>query len=492
MLETVDLKAKLTKAEYKGIADPLDLRLAELQRRLLDAEIPVIIVFEGWDASGKGTAIGRLLRGLDPRGYKVHKPGPPTEDAIMRPPMWRYWQLLPPHGRIALYDRSWYSQVLDDRVFASKGDQSWADAYQRIRTFERQLVDDHAVVIKFWLHISKKEQKKRFKKLADDPVTAWRVSAMDRKRHKRYDRFTDAVEDMLRETSTASAPWTVIPAHDRRYAHVRIGETVAAAMENALTRKHSEPAPIAEVHLPNRRTSPLDRVDLSLSIARDTYRDQLRDLQKELHRIEHRMYVERIPAMIVFEGWDAAGKGGCIRRMVRDLDPRGFEVAPYGAPEGEEKHHHYLWRFWRNIPKAGHLTIFDRSWYGRVLVERVEGFATPEEWQRAYREINEFEQELAQFGMVIVKFWMHISKDEQLNRFKSREETPHKEWKITDEDWRNRERWDAYWQAVSDMIERTSTPDAPWTIVEGDDKPHARIKTLETVITAIGQTLDNA
>ena len=298
------------------------------------------------------------------------------------------------------------------------------------------------------------------------------------------------VEDMLRETSTSYAPWTVVPSHDQRYATITIGETVAAALENALA-KHAMPQPAAPAPQPRspHRTSPLDRVDLSLNVARDQYEKELSNYQKELQRLEHLIYPRRIPVVVMYEGWDASGKGGNIRRLVSGLDHRGFEVTPIAAPEGDERTHHYLWRFWRRLPKGGHITIFDRSWYGRVLVERVEGFATPAAWQRAYQEINEFEGDLTAHGTVLVKFWIHISKDEQLKRFNMRQKTPDKQWKITEEDWRNRKRWDAYYQAVSDMIERTSTPDAPWTIIEGNDKLHARLKALKTVTAAIQQAI---
>jgi polyphosphate:AMP phosphotransferase len=361
-------------------------------------------------------------------------------------------------------------------------------AFQRIRAFERQQIDAGAVILKFWLHISKKEQAKRFKKLRDDPTLAWKVTKEDRKRHKRYDDETLHVEEMLRETSTAEAPWHLVPSTDRRYATVQIAETILAA-GNAALQLHETPRTPAPVIEPNRRVSPLDQVDLDQALDRDAYDKKLDALQEELRRLEHLMYMQRVPAAVVYEGWDAAGKGGNIRRMTRELDPRGYEVVPVGPPQGAEKTHQYLWRFWRALPKAGHLHIFDRSWYGRVLVERVEGFATAEEWQRAYREINEFESELADYGMVLTKFWIHISKEEQLARFESRQATPHKQWKITEDDWRNREKWDAYWDAVSDMIERTSTPHAPWVIVEGNDKLHARVRTLEVVTERLGTVL---
>ncbi len=487
MLEMVDLDASLDKETYQTLQDALDVRLGALQRELKAAGIPLVVVFEGWDASGKGDLINRLLRPLDPRLFKVQATSPPTAEETLRPPMWRFWRTLPNDGDMAIYDRSWYRQVLDDRVDGVIPQEACGAAYERIRTFERQLADHGAVIVKFWLHISRKEQGKRFKKLEKDEALAWKVTKEDRRRHKQYNQYCLAVEDMLRETSTPYAPWKAVPAHDQRYAAVQIAETIAAAAATALERPDDAPDP--EPIRVERRTSPLDRVDLSLSVSRDKYDERLPKLQAELRRLEHIIYVKRIPVVIVYEGWDAAGKGGNIRRMTRELDPRGYEVVPIGPPTGHEKTHHYLWRFWTAVPKAGHIAIFDRSWYGRVMVERIEGFAAHAEWQRAYREICEFEHELVQFGAVLAKFWIHISPEEQLSRFQARERTPHKSWKITPEDWRNREKWDDYWAAVSDMIERTSTVEAPWTIVEGNDKRHARLKTLETVIAAIEERL---
>ncbi len=487
MLETIDLNVSLPKEETRKTLEELDIRLGLLQRELRDKGIPSIIIMEGWDAAGKGTAINRFLRPLDPRGFQVHATRSPTAEEAYHPPMWRFWQRLPKQGAIAVFDKSWYVHVLEDRVEENKSTDEWKLAYERIRTFERQLVDDGAVILKFWMHISKKEQAKRFQELENDNALSWRVTKEDRRRHKKYNEYYQAVEDMLVETSTANAPWTVIPAHDRRYAHVRIAETIAAAFEQALARPAPLPAPAAKI--PKRRVSPLDRADLTRSIAREEYDKTIPSLQDEMRQLEHLLYGQRVPAIILYEGWDASGKGGNIKRLTRELDPRGYEVVPVAAPAGDEKVHHYLWRFWKAIPKAGHIAIFDRSWYGRVLVERVEGFATPQEWQRAYREINEFEQELVSYGTVLVKFWIHISPEEQLARFNERQNTPYKQWKITDEDWRNREKWGAYWDAVSEMIEKTSTTFAPWTIIEGNDKLYARIKTHRAVIEALSSRL---
>ncbi len=479
MLETVDLTAKLPKADFKQTYEKLEIRLSELQRAIREAGIPVVVVLDGWTAAGVGTAMGRILSSLDPRGYKLHNMGDPTLEESLRPPLWRYWVSLPKAGAISIYDGSWYDTILrrgkpKPREFVS------------IRTFERQLTDDGTVVVKFWLHISKEEQGKRFKKMEKDPSLSWKVSKRDWRRHKDYDHYLSLVETMLTQTSTANAPWTLVPSHDHRYATVRIAETLIAAFEAALAR--TAPAP-TEVKLPPRRVSPLDNVNLAVTISRDDYEQKLPKLQDKLLHLEHDLYLPRVPVVIVYEGWDASGKGGNIKRLVSNLDHRGVEVIPVGPPEGDEKTHHYLWRFWRALPKGGHITVFDRSWYGRVLVERVEGFARPDEWQRAYREINEFEEELTAFGTVIIKFWIHISKDEQLRRFKLREETSYKQWKITPDDWRNREKWDAYYEAVSDMIERTSTAAAPWTIIEGNQKLHARITAIRTVNAAIEKAL---
>jgi AMP-polyphosphate phosphotransferase len=488
MLETVDLKAKLGKAEYKEALEALDLRLAELQRALRDAGIPAMIVFEGWDAAGKGSVLGRLLQPLDPRGFMVHATTPPTEQERMFPAMRRFWLRTPSTGAIAIYDQSWYGQVLDERVDEKLDEHACQAAYERIRVFERQAVDNGAVIVKFFLHISKKEQAKRFKKISAEKAYAWKVGKSERRRHKRYGEYSDAIEDMLRETSTPGAPWTLVPATDKRFAGVKVAETLVAAFEQALAA--AAPAkPKRKRRAAKRRTSPLDRVDLDSTLSIEDYKKVLPKLQAEVRRLQHLCYVKRRPVILAYEGWDAAGKGGNIRRLAREMDPRGYEVRTVAAPEGEEKHHHYLWRFWRALPKAGHWTIFDRTWYGRVLVERLEGFATEEEWGRAYREINEFESDLVEYGAVVFKFWVHISKEEQLARFKLREKTPHKKWKITEEDWRNREKWDDYWRAVSDMIEGTSTARAPWTIIEGNDKRFARVRVLKTVVQRLKKAL---
>ncbi len=497
MLELVDLDKKIPKETYKQVFPEMEIRLGECQRAARTAGVPVVILFEGWDAAGKGTLINRLTQALDPRGFKVHPISAPDETEQHHPWMWRFWTALPAAGSFAIFDRSWYGRVLFERMEGLTPQREWKRAYEDIDQFERQLADDGTVIVKFWLHIDKKEQQQRFERLEGDPATAWKVGKDEWKRHRKYPQWLEAVEEMLQRTSTAEAPWTVVEATQGRFARVKVFETVIRAVEAELHRRVSQPAaepePMPEpADSPVRQQTILDRADLSLSLKRQEYQQQLDQLQERLFQLEHELYVARVPAVIVYQGWDAAGKGGNIKRLTRGLDPRGYQVVPVGVPTAEEKAHHYLWRFWKNVPKAGHITIFDRSWYGRVLVERVEGLCTEAEWERAYREINEFERQLADFGTVIVKFWLQINPDEQLRRFKARRQTPHKQWKISQEDWRNREKWKQYELAVVEMLQRTSTTYAPWTILEANCKLYARIKALRTVAEALHHALKKA
>ena len=496
MLETLDLTKKMEKDEYKERMNALVPRIGELQRTARAMGIPVMVVFEGWDAAGKGTLINRLLLSLDPRGYTVHPISAPNVEERLRPFLWRFWTRTPARGRIAIFDRSWYGRLLVERVDKIVKKHVWQEAYEDIAAFERQLSVDGTVIVKFFLHIDAKEQKKRFKKLEKNKSTAWKVTDEDWKHHKEYDKHLEATEEMLARTDKASAPWTVVEAHDRRFATVKVFQTVIRAIESRIAEKTAEeaarkkqPKVAASVVEPLASSSILDTADLSLELDRQEYDEELDKCQERIRELEHEVYVKRLPVMILYEGCDAGGKGGNIKRLVRGMDPRGYEVIPVAAPNDVEKAHHYLWRFWRDVPKAGHIAIFDRTWYGRVLVERVEGFCRVDEWKRAYAEINEMERQLGEFGMAIVKFWIHISKEEQLRRFEERENTPQKKWKITDEDWRNREKWDAYKTAVDEMLYRTSTPHAPWTVVEGNCKWYARIKALKTVIAAIEEKL---
>jgi len=496
MLETLDLDKSIGKQAYGKSFPELRDKLRDLQRRTYDAKIPVAVVFEGWDAAGKGESIAKLVERLDPRGVKVHPISAPLEEERLRPFLWRFWTKIPARGEVAVFDRSWYGRVLVERVEKLIKPEQWRSAYNEIAQFERMLTDDGMVIVKFWLHISEKEQKKRFKEIAKSKYDSWRVTKEDWEHHKQYDEYAQAAEEMFERTNTAYAPWTIVEATDKRYRLIKIFKTLADAMQTALNAKAGPAAPAkrvarasVSVQALKEMETVLDKVDLTKALKRKEYEEQLKEYQFRLRQLEFRCYEERRPVIIGYEGWDAAGKGGNIRRVTEALDPRGYSVIPIAAPKGDDATHHYLWRFWRQIPKAGHLAIFDRTWYGRVLVERIEGFCSEAEWRRAYQEINEFELSLTNFGMIVVKFWLHISKEEQLRRFKEREKIEYKQYKITEEDWRNREKWDAYRQAVVDTLQNTSTSYAPWTIVEANDKLWARIRTLSTIVGAIEKGL---
>ena len=389
---------------------------------------------------------------------------------------------------MAIFDESWYPEVSRARI---EDGLSAEEAYSRmnsINTFERQLVQDDYLIIKFFLHISAKEQARRHNRLMSNKNTRWRVTERDKFRNKHYKEYYRVYDEMLEKTNTVFAPWHVISAMERRSAMNDIYQIIVDSIRSALEEKkmivpseyHSQVHTFHLVKQPK-----LEDVPLYRSLEDSAYRDMLRKEQKKLSKLHNVIYREKIPVVIAYEGWDAAGKGGNIKRLTAALDPRGYEVVPIASPTPTEKAHHHLWRFWQNLPESGHITVFDRTWYGRVMVERLEGFCTEEEWKRAYQELNEFEYELEKWGAILIKFWLHIDSDEQLRRFTERQNTPEKQWKITDEDWRNREKWDQYEIAVNDMIRLTSTEYAPWTIIESQDKKFGRIKAIQTLNDAI-------
>ena len=490
MLDKIDLSKKVDKKTYDEKRDELETKLGALQRECKAAGIPVIIVFEGMGAAGKGVQINSLIQALDPRGFDVYACNRASEEEQMRPFLWRFWTKTPAKGRIAIFDRSWYRIVQVDRFDGLTKKEDLPAAYQDILSFEKQLADDGNVIIKFFLYIDQKEQKKRFDHLLASKETAWRVTEEDLKRNQEFNRYLKMNEEMLENTDTDYGPWTIIESVDRRYAALKIMATVYERMKNELDRrKAAQKAEKRAVSAPSEsslyQNGVLSGIDLSKKLSRTEYKKQLKRLQERLEELHSELYRLRIPVVIGFEGWDAGGKGGAIRRLTSRLDPRGYRVNPTASPNDIEKVHHYLWRFWNNVPKAGHIAIFDRTWYGRVMVERIEGFCTEAEWKRAYQEINEMESHMANAGTVILKFWMHIDKDEQERRFKERQENPDKQWKITDEDWRNRAKWDQYEEAVNEMLVRTSTTYAPWIVVEGNDKYYARVKVVQSVVDAL-------
>lgn len=501
MLEKVDLGKTLSKKEYKETAARLEAQLSFLQRECKRLNVPIMILFDGWGAAGKGTLINRLIEPLDPRGFKVYTIQKPSEEEMRKPFLWRFWTKTPAKGRIHLFDRSWYRKVLAERMDGATTKEELQYAFEEIVHFEKQLTDDGTIIIKFFLHISQKEQEKRFAKLENNKDTSWRVTKGDWKQNKEYNTYLNICDEMLEKTDNSFAPWTIVEATDRSYASAKILSTVADTLltvveslkakekEQEQRGTEKESADDKQMDVERFKTSALNGVDLSLRLEKADYKKKLEKLQDKLFMLHNEMYQNRIPVVLAFEGWDAGGKGGAIKRLTQKLDPRGYEVVPTASPNDIEKAHHYLWRFWNHMPKAGHLTIFDRTWYGRVMVERIEGFCTEEEWQRAYNEINQMEEHLTNYGCIVLKFWMHIDKDEQETRFKERQNNPEKMWKITEEDWRNRAKWKEYEEAVDEMIIRTSTTYAPWIIVEANSKYYARIKVLESVIDALEKRL---
>lgn len=507
MFRTAELGRTISKEAYHEAVPVLRAGLLDAQQLLRSAPFPVIIVFGGVDKGGKIETINLLNEWLDPRWIVTRAYGPPSDEMAERPEYWRYWRDLPPKGRMGLFLRCWYSRPILDRVNDRSSEAEFDEALDRIIAFERGLADDGALILKFWMHLGKKAQKAALTKLEANPLTRWRVSQSDWDHWHLYEKFIAAAERVIRRTSIARASWQIVEGQDKRYRSLTVGKAILDAVrahleETELHRrvigemkaradiapKQAPDAPSSSVpaspdmqviQLP--RVTVLSRLDVSRTIDKKVYDKRKEEYQGRLNLAVRKAKALGVSSILVFEGWDAAGKGGAIRRIVAALDARDYQVIPIAAPSEEERAQHYLWRFWRHLSRAGRMTIFDRSWYGRVLVERVEGFAAEGEWKRAYAEINDFEDQLVQHGIVLCKFWFHISKDEQLARFQAREGTAYKRWKLTDEDWRNRERWDSYEAAVDDMIEHTSTILAPWTLVEANDKRFARIKVLNTV-----------
>lgn len=494
MLALIDPRQKVRKAEYERVFPELEQQLAAGQRAARLAGMPIVLLFEGWDAAGKGMLINRLAQVLDPRGFRVHLTLDPTPEENRYPWMWRFWRILPAAGEILILDHSWYHRIWKEHAEGGLSPWEFQRAMEDILEFERQLADAGILIIKFWLHIDAREQRKRLKRLESSPATRWKVTREQWTQNKNYRKWLAVADRVLEASSTSENPWHIVESHQGRFARLKVFRTLVATITGALRERQSAPGePPRPMVEPEEgefyRPTILDRLDLTKSLGRDEYKKRLKRLQRTLYELEHECYRAGVPVIIVFEGWDAAGKGGVIKRLTRGLDPRGYEVVPVGPPTAEEKAHHYLWRFWRRLPKTGHITIFDRSWYGRVLVERVEGFCREQEWRRAYREINEFEKQLTDFGTVLLKFWLHIDQEEQLRRFQARQADPTKQWKITEEDWRNRSKWRQYELAVVQMLEKTSTTYAPWTILEANCKLFARIKALETVVARLEEAL---
>ncbi len=579
MLEQVDFSApKMTKEEYKPQHDELIKRLVVLQQEARRKGVGLVVLFEGWSGAGKGSRISDLMYELDARSTSVYMTKDLDVNAARKfagskwgvtgfhPLMQEFWKSLGERGTITFYDRGWYTTAAEQALFDYAGGEPEAmkkiarkaktqplaevgaaktrnqlhsdivNGYQRVaHNFEQMLVDDGYVVVKLFVHVSKKAQRKRLETLRNNPITAWRVSE-DKMRHAEYyDKAYKLYDQLLEGSNFAFAPWTLVNGEDKRIANLQVAKTLVDAIEHALAtgpdteaeyakkkaaensdrastsvakggaegstvedadavRKAAEKEAAAQHALAPRGSGyiimagypHIDHTKPKPTMASDEeYKTQLKTEQKLFRDLEIEMLQKRVPLILMYEGWDAAGKGGNIKRIAQAIDARTYTIFPSPAPTKPELMHPHLWRYWTRLPKAGHVGIYDRSWYGRVLVERVEGFASPSQWSRAYEEINSFELELVQWGAILLKFWVDITPNEQLRRFEARQNDPTKTWKITDEDWRNRDKYPQYKQAVDDMFRLTSTTYAPWTILESDDKRYARIQALKAINAAL-------
>ncbi len=536
-------KVKLEKPERNAVREKIDEakeRLSVLQLELKEKKTPVLIVFEGWDAAGKGRALSRVIKDLDPRFYDVKTMDKPSEEEQRRPFLYKYFIQIPEEGKFMFLDGGWMEELNRSVLMGDISHKIYEARVQEVKCMERQLIDNGYIVLKFFFHIDKKEQRKRMQRLLSDKNTSWRVTDRDIWQNRHYEKCLKQYEWFMAQDEAAGRPWYLIDAGNRKWAQLQVLTVLVNALEESLAGKMSganilsgEVVNHAETlsgesklrpetgekkkitgeenaktelrmndtngrksvsdgekdrdtsllsEFPLLKMPKLCEIPLNQKMDEEEYRKELQKCQKKLSRIHNKLYRRKIPVIIAYEGWDAAGKGGNIKRVAGALDPRGCDVYPIASPSPNAKARHYLWRFCMRLPKTGHIAIFDRTWYGRVMVERLEGYCTQDDWKRAYREINEFEKGLYDWGAIIIKFWIQIDKDTQLERFNERQNTPEKRWKITDEDWRNRGKWDQYEAAVDEMIAKTSTEYAPWHILESNDKYYARIKALKIII----------
>jgi polyphosphate:AMP phosphotransferase len=488
MFESAEIGHAIDKETYDAEVPTLREALLEVQYELQQqARFPVIVLINGIEGAGKGETIKLLNEWMDPRLIEVRTFDQQTDEELAHPPAWRYWRQLPAKGRMGVFFGNWYSQMIQGRVHGQFKDAVLDQAINGAVRLEKMLVDEGALIFKLWFHLSKKQMKTRLKVLDEDPLHSWRISSLDWQQSKTYDKFVRFGERVLRRTSLDFAPWHVIEGVDPRYRSLTTGRLLLEGLQAALARKASKHAPQNIGPLPTNidKLSLLNSLDMTLHLVKEDYEEQLVTEQARLSGNLRDKRMRQHALVAVFEGNDAAGKGGAIRRLAAALDPRQYAIVPIAAPSQDERAQPYLWRFWRQIPARGKFTIFDRSWYGRVLVERVEGFCQPSDWLRAYSEINDFEEQLTDAGVVVVKFWLAIDENAQLERFEAREQIPFKRYKITDDDWRNRKKWPQYREAVIDMVDRTSTEIAPWTLVEANDKRWARVKVLRTINDAL-------
>ncbi len=486
MLEKVKNTPKFDNINFKDEIKKMQKELFVIQQKIKEKNMPVMILLDGISAAGKGSMLGKLSARMEPRGYKIHKVS--KDDRFdLRPIMYNFWMTIPPKGETAIYDEAWYNKA---NLFIDEDEKELEKYLSEINVFERQLADDGYLILKFYLHVDKSEQEKRLSKIDDNKVHTWRVTKKDWEENSNYNRIVSHRDYVLEKTNTMAAPWTIIDNNDKNegtyYLLKELTEQISRFLESDLPIKN-EIADKKEFKLLDMLN--LQDVDLNKELTDEEFKKAYKKEKQKLNELHSLLYQKKIPMVIAFEGWDAAGKGGAIRRLSWTLDARGFDVYSIAAPSKEELAKHYLYRFWSKLPKNGHIAMYDRSWYGRVMVERVEGFAKKERWEMAYQEINEFEKSLSDSGAIVLKFFIHVDKETQLERFNDRQNNPEKQFKITDEDWRNREKWDAYETAINEMLKKTSTENAPWIVVEGNSKPYARLKVIKTVRKALEERL---
>jgi AMP-polyphosphate phosphotransferase len=495
MFDSANLDHAVSKELYHREEPKLRAALLKAQFDLLrDGRFPVLILIAGVEGAGKGEMVNLLNAWMDPRHIQTRAFFDVSDEENERPPLWRCWRALPPKGKIGVFFGAWHTRPIIQRVQGLIGESELARQTGDIVRLEKMLTDEGVLLLKYWFHLSRQQQKKRFKALEKDPATRWRVTDLEWEYYDLYKKFVGVCEPFLRQTSTGEAPWIVVPGYDPYYRALTVGRHLLAAMHERLDRKPG-PKPAAKKSAPLSKPADKNNViralKLDQELTKHDYQKQLEKWQGRLNLLSRDPRFKEISVVTVFEGNDAAGKGGAIRRVTGALDARSYTNVPVAAPTEEERAQPYMWRFWRHIPRRGRFVFFDRSWYGRVLVERVEGYCSEADWMRAYGEINDFEEAQTRHRIVVVKFWLAISAEEQLRRFKEREQIEFKKFKITDEDWRNREKWNAYETAVCDMVDRTSTRGAPWTLVEANNKYHARIKVLKTLVHAIEDAFEN-
>lgn len=481
-MEKENVNVQVNKEDTKAYRDNISARLQEIKA----AGIPFIVLVEGWDTAGKGYLINELIKSIDPRFYNVY-----VEDGgegfERYPFLYRYYQSMPANGTFRFMDGGYMESTVDDCLKGKLSKKQYEERIQSINNYERTLINNGYVVLKMFLDISEKEQKSRLEELASNKKSAWRVKKADRFQNANYKAFKKSYETFMKDTNEFSQ-WVILDAKKQSELKFNAFKLLSDTIDNALANGKFIGKPYEE-KFKMAKTVKLSEIPLDKTISDEEYEKKLDELGERIHELGYQIYKKKIPFILAFEGWDAAGKGGAIKRIAYPLDPRDFEVIPVASPQPYEKARHFLWRFYVKLPKTGHIHIFDRTWYGRVMVERLEGFCAEDDWKRAYNEINEFEKELTDYGAVILKFWIQIDKDTQLARFTERQNTPEKSWKITDEDWRNREKWDAYEVAIDEMIEKTSTKAAPWHIVESVDKQYARIKVMQITADAMEEAL---